>query len=499
MSVTYSFHRFVRIPLLALLAVVSLTTAAQTGYGPDRIARFETTEGSVQFQSAADQQIRLADPGWPLSAGDRLWTALGSRAELHAGSATVRLGDGAEMSFTALDERNSQFKLTAGTLALVVRDIAPGERFEVDTPNLALVLDRPGRWRVDVDRSRDTTRVTADQGSGTVYGEHGQALGFSAPQSRDFTLKSLAASSPLAQRPGDAFDRWSDERDRLLAQSQSLRYASSAIPGVVQLDAYGDWNQDPRYGAIWYPRNVAADWSPYSSGRWEWIPPWGWTWVDNAPWGFAPSHYGRWTQAGNRWGWIPGPAQGRPGYAAALPFNGNRPRIPDGFPGGRAPQFHPMAPARIGASIEPLADQVRRDQWEQNQRVRQDQHQADMLRQQQMREAQRRFQPSYGQQQLDDQRRQIERQQQQLMFQQQRQQQDLMRQQQFQQQQAQQQQFQNRADQMRQQQQQQQLIQSPMVRPGGGMQRVEPPAGGGAGGGGGGQHGPQGMRRGPPS
>jgi hypothetical protein len=26
--------------------------------------------------------------------------------------------------------------------------------------------------------------------------------------------------------------------------------------------------------------------------------PWGWTWVDNAPWGFAPFHYGRWVGAG---------------------------------------------------------------------------------------------------------------------------------------------------------------------------------------------------------
>ena len=29
-------------------------------------------------------------------------------------------------------------------------------------------------------------------------------------------------------------------------------------------------------------------------GRWVWTEPWGWTWVDDQPWGFAPSHYGRW-------------------------------------------------------------------------------------------------------------------------------------------------------------------------------------------------------------
>src|SRR2546429_1728856 len=34
--------------------------------------------------------------------------------------------------------------------------------------------------------------------------------------------------------------------------------------------------------------------SPYSNGYWNWVAPWGWTWIDYAPWGFAPFHYGRW-------------------------------------------------------------------------------------------------------------------------------------------------------------------------------------------------------------
>ncbi len=46
--------------------------------------------------------------------------------------------------------------------------------------------------------------------------------------------------------------------------------------------------------------------------------PWGWTWVDDAPWGFAPYHYGRWASFGGRWGWIPGPYGVTPVYAPAL-------------------------------------------------------------------------------------------------------------------------------------------------------------------------------------
>ena len=64
--------------------------------------------------------------------------------------------------------------------------------------------------------------------------------------------------------------------------------------------------------------SVAAGWAPYHDGHWAWIAPWGWTWVDDAPWGFAPYHYGRWASFGGRWGWIPGPYGVTPIYAPAL-------------------------------------------------------------------------------------------------------------------------------------------------------------------------------------
>ena len=77
------------------------------------------------------------------------------------------------------------------------------------------------------------------------------------------------------------------------------------------------WEPSPVYGAVWYP-NVHPGWAPYHEGHWAWVEPWGWTWVDDAPWGFAPFHYGRWVNAGGRWGWVPGPVQSRPVYAPAL-------------------------------------------------------------------------------------------------------------------------------------------------------------------------------------
>src|SRR5256885_13050762 len=52
------------------------------------------------------------------------------------------------------------------------------------------------------------------------------------------------------------------------------------------------------------------------------------SWVDDAPWGFAPFHYGRWTIVGGSWGWVPGPIRVRPWYAPALVvWTGSSPRI----------------------------------------------------------------------------------------------------------------------------------------------------------------------------
>jgi hypothetical protein len=69
---------------------------------------------------------------------------------------------------------------------------------------------------------------------------------------------------------------------------------------------------------VWIPEGVAVGWAPYQVGHWVYVAPWGWTWVDAEPWGFAPFHYGRWALVGGYWGWVPGPIVVRPVYAPAL-------------------------------------------------------------------------------------------------------------------------------------------------------------------------------------
>jgi hypothetical protein len=134
------------------------------------------------------------------------------------------------------------------------------------------------------------------------------------------TLDSNIQSMP----DDDDFDRWCDQRDLREDHAVARRYVSEDVIGYEDLDDNGGWRPVPEYGTVWFPHTAVVGWAPYRYGHWAYIAPWGWTWVDDAPWGFAPFHYGRWVVVGGAWGWVPCPppvvavAYVRPVYAPAL-------------------------------------------------------------------------------------------------------------------------------------------------------------------------------------
>ncbi|EFK55707.1 DUF6600 domain-containing protein [Sphingobacterium spiritivorum] len=93
----------------------------------------------------------------------------------------------------------------------------------------------------------------------------------------------------------------------------SISAASAQVRGGVSLDLfydelspYGNWDDDPTYGEVWYP-DAGRDFRPYSSNGYWAMTEYGNTWVSDYPWGWAPFHYGRWVYSNYRgWGWIPG-------------------------------------------------------------------------------------------------------------------------------------------------------------------------------------------------
>jgi hypothetical protein len=82
------------------------------------------------------------------------------------------------------------------------------------------------------------------------------------------------------------------------------------------LAPYGQWSDDATYGRIWSPAQtvVGVDFSPYATnGHWV-MTEYGWTWVSDWDWGWAPFHYGRWVNLSARgWCWVPGRTWG-PGW-----------------------------------------------------------------------------------------------------------------------------------------------------------------------------------------
>jgi hypothetical protein len=116
----------------------------------------------------------------------------------------------------------------------------------------------------------------------------------------------------------DGFDAWIADRDRYYRVSTSGNLVSPQMVGAADLAQYGSWTQSSEYGAVWYPNDVGPDWAPYRNGYWVDVGAYGPTWVDYAPWGYAPFHYGRWAYINGRWGWCPGRYVARPLWAPAL-------------------------------------------------------------------------------------------------------------------------------------------------------------------------------------
>src|SRR5271165_2964634 len=284
---------------------------------PGRVARIRYLQGSVSFQPAGESDWVSAVTNRPMTTGDQLWADAGSRAEVQIGSAMIRVAANTGFSFLNLDDRTVQIQLTEGTLNLRVQRLSRDEVFEVDTPNQAFTVTQPGQYRVEAGTDGNSSMVIVRQGQGEVTGG-GRTYDVRSGQSGTFTgTDSLNGYVSAASAPDD-FDNWGQTRDREYEGSQSARYVSRDVVGYEDLDNNGTWRSDPTYGNVWMPTSVQAGWAPYHNGHWVWIAPWGWTWVDDAPWGYAPFHYGRWVSIRGNWGWVPGPMNYEPVYAPAL-------------------------------------------------------------------------------------------------------------------------------------------------------------------------------------
>jgi hypothetical protein len=302
---------------LATIVLPTRSAAQDQDDPPGRVARLGYLQGSVSFLPAGETDWVGAVPNRPMSTGDQLWTDENSRAEVQLGSAVIRLAPLTTFSFLNLDDDTVQIQLTSGAINVTVRWLRDQGDFEVDTPNQAFNVFQPGHYRVEASADGSYTVISVRAGEGAATGG-GQTFTLRGGQRGTFSgTESLYADVEPIYDP-DEFDTWSEARDHRYDFSRSAQYLSRDVVGFDDLDDYGDWRDDPSYGHVWFPSQVAAGWAPYHAGHWDWISPWGWTWVDDFSWGYAPFHYGRWVSVGGRWGWVAGPATVQAVYAPAL-------------------------------------------------------------------------------------------------------------------------------------------------------------------------------------
>lgn len=343
-----SIFFFTALAVLSGLVFAFSSPACADDDPPGRVARLNYIQGSISFQPGGQTDWVQANPNRPLTIGDNLWADKDSRGELHIGSTSIRIGSETGITFLNLDDRTVQVQLAQGTMSVHVRRLEGGDAFEIDTPNLAFTLARAGEYRVDVDPNGGATSITVREGEGDATGG-GSEYHMDTGDRATFTgTDSLTYDSGQAGGLDD-FDEWTQSRDEREDRSASARYVSRDVIGYDDLDGYGQWQNVPDYGNVWFPAGVAAGWAPYRFGHWVFIAPWGWTWVEDEPWGFAPFHYGRWAVFGGAWCWVPGPVVVRPVYAPALVVFVGGPRFGTtvAFGGGGGVAWFPLGPREV--------------------------------------------------------------------------------------------------------------------------------------------------------
>ncbi|MCC6070377.1 DUF6600 domain-containing protein [Massilia sp. GCM10020059] len=296
----------------AVLALMACSVLAQAqSEAPGRVGRVSLVQGPVTISTEDGDQPDSALVNWPVTSDNRITTQRNGRTEIRIGSTAVRLDGDSSLEVLELDDDRLQLLLHYGSANIRVRNAEVLDGFSIETPQGRVRMREAGRIRVDA--NPDASLVDVFDGVALVEVDGST---FSLRPGRRVEMRHGDLVTALAVRT--SFDDWARLRDQQDDRVVSDRYVTTEMTGYEELDRYGSWSDNSEYGPVWLPRHVSAGWAPYRDGRWTWVSPWGWTWIDNAPWGYAPSHYGRWVMINQRWGWAPGRHIGRPVWAPAL-------------------------------------------------------------------------------------------------------------------------------------------------------------------------------------
>jgi len=284
-----------------------------------RVARISYVDDDVQIKHEGYDDWEKATLNLPLMEGDEITTSNFAKLEIQFDSRTfVRVQEKSLLRITTLQDSGIALSLPQGTMTIRVFDFSKDRSYlEVDIPNTTIALQRSGVYRIDTgdkDSAEARVRVT-DGGEARVYSD---TSGFTIKSGRASTIYLTGSNAGEwenfdASAFSDSFDSWTSDRDTVIAKRLDNayydKYYDRDIYGAEDLNDYGDWVYSRSYGYVWRPSRLSiqgyADWSPYRYGHWRWLPAYGWTWVNDEPWGWATYHYGRWVWDGGVWSWAP--------------------------------------------------------------------------------------------------------------------------------------------------------------------------------------------------
>src|SRR3984957_13359726 len=215
-----------------LLILPSVTRAQdadqQDADPPSRVARLNLIQGSLSFQPAGPSDWVDANPNRPLTTGDQLWADQDSRGELHLGGSVLRIGGQTAVSFLNLTDQAVQIQVAQGSADLRVLHLEDNESYEIDTPNLAFSILRPGEYRIVVNGDGEVTA------GGQAYNvARGQQYSFSGTDEVSYDAEALP-------QPDD-FQQWNLQRDQREDKMASAQYVSRDVIGYEDLDDNGSW------------------------------------------------------------------------------------------------------------------------------------------------------------------------------------------------------------------------------------------------------------------
>jgi len=332
--------------IIAAVAALLFTRYERTASAKEmpQAARIERVDGQVGLNRSLDQSQNAqwveATANTPISVGDRVITRDKSRTDIaFTGRNFATLQANTSLDVLELSNQKNQLALREGSALFDVGSLPSGELFEVATPCGAVDVKQAGLYQVAIDDQGNAVantlngvaEVVRQNGSSEI--QKGESLTLSCQNGQDAVLSRIdrgqagaLVDSYYRYRYPKRYDGRYVNYDTYLAdpyyydpynRDLSYHYVSEYIPGVEDLDDYGNWQYVSNYGYAWHPYAETA-WSPYQSGYWAMDYPFGLTWVSNEPWGYAPYHYGRWTYTSDQWFWVPETVSTYPAYSPAL-------------------------------------------------------------------------------------------------------------------------------------------------------------------------------------